>query len=130
MVISLLTAAPTVLILLQVLRAAAGDADLMRQLLAGTLPAAAVPTWMLIASNIATTAQFALRAVMATIANHLYRSHTMRSIARIKEHCGDPLYYRYALSKQGGVSVLFVLVYVGILLFAAVGGTILLTQLL
>ena len=106
----------------------AKDTAVLQQFLrSGVLPSAELPTWLVVVSNIAASATFILRAVMATIANHLYRRHTAASITRIKQTCSDPLYYRYALSKKGGTSVAAVVAFLVAVAIAAVTGSVILT---
>lgn len=85
----------------------------------GALSQLEIPPVLGLLFNLATTLQFFLRLLMASLSNHLYRRHTVSAMAKIRTAHADPLVYRFALTKKGGVSVVSVLVYILLLAAAA-----------
>ena len=70
----------------------------------GLMPSAHIPVWLVICANLSGTVSFVLRAVMASLGNHLYRKHTVRVIACVRATVSDPIAIRYALSRKGGTN--------------------------
>lgn len=80
------------------------DPTLLQDLSVRSLPETVLPVWLTIAANVATTAGFVLRAMMASLGNHWYHRHSLRLMNKVRRTETDPLHYRYALSKKGGTS--------------------------
>ncbi len=79
----------------------------IQQLLRGILPEVTLPTWLLIASNLAAAGGFLLRTFMAFSANHLYHKHVVKTIHAMQQPDGESVHYRYALAHKGGVSLVW-----------------------
>lgn len=130
--ISFLLSLPYLAITFLTMRALAADPALIQTILSAyTLPESICPYALIVAANVCSFFSFALRAVMAFLSNHLYRRHVMRSIDRIREeYPEDMLYYRFALSKKGGTSLLGVIVFFAAIFLAAVAAAVILAVVL
>ncbi len=89
-------------------------------LISGVLPEP--PFWLYMYSRILFVLTFFLRALWACAANHVYQTHVLKDIRRIRTECTDPLCYRFTLSRCGGTNPLAVILFCAlcILLLAAV----------
>lgn len=126
LLITLVLYLPSMALMVRLMQAAGGDAQLLWQAMTGkVLSQLPVSAGLILASNLTASVTFVLRAIMASVGNHLYRRHAFAAIRRIRQAGGEPLYIRYALSKKGGVSPLSVGIFLGAAALCAVGGSIL-----
>ena len=105
LLLSLVLVAPMIALLWQFLSVLSSD-EQARQLFlrSGLMPSAHVPVWMVICANLSGTVSFILRAVMASLGNHFYRKHTVRTITSVRAAVSDPIGIRYTLSRRGGTN--------------------------
>lgn len=104
-------------------RQLAGDVEAWAAFLqTGLLPSTALPVWLNILYSLSTPLLFVMRMLLACFGNSLYRNHVFRLIRRCRRQNGDPLIYRYQLTKIGGGSIgavigFWLLLLAGFLLF-------------
>lgn len=118
--ITLLFALPGILLACSAARQLFSEPAAVRSLWRGADILSGAPPLLGLAFNISVTLQFFFRLLMASMSNHLYRRHTMASMARIRAEASGEPEYRCALTRKGGVCRTAVFIYIVLLAVAAV----------